>query len=174
MAYEVDDPLFEEKVQAPPPKVIQPLMQEDRDFYSELFMKHLHMPPEEDIVVDDIFMKDLPKYEPPKNDVANHLISVRNLEKIMGETPFRLFEDPEAVQQNINEIDPECTGFFGLESWLNHMTIKSNYVEEDLVKSFKVFDLDDTGVVNKDELKIAFMSLIGREQVNEHDIALMF
>ena len=47
------------------------------------------------------------------------------------------------------------------------MEFKTNYIEEDLVQSFKVFDLDDNGYVNRDELKVHFMNLIGRETVTE-------
>ena len=52
--------------------------------------------------------------------------------------------------------------------------MKTNYIEEDLVKSYKVFDTDLTGFVNKDELKVAFMNLIGREFLDENRLDGMF
>ena len=52
--------------------------------------------------------------------------------------------------------------------------MKTNYIEEDLIKSFKVFDQDLNGVVNKDELRVAFMSLIGKENINELALEGMF
>ena len=54
------------------------------------------------------------------------------------------------------------------------MTMKTNYIEEDLIKSYKVFDTDLTGFVNRDELKVTFMNLIGREFIDESRINTMF
>ena len=47
------------------------------------------------------------------------------------------------------------------------MTKKQNYIEEDLVRAFKVFDHDDVGTVKREELKVAFMTLIGKHVVSE-------
>ena len=47
------------------------------------------------------------------------------------------------------------------------MEHKTNYVEEDLIKSFKVFDLDELNTVNKDELKVVMMNLIGKDLASE-------
>ena len=54
------------------------------------------------------------------------------------------------------------------------MEHKTNYIEEDLIKSFKVFDGDDLSTVNKDELKVVMMNLIGKDLASEDQIDAMF
>ena len=54
------------------------------------------------------------------------------------------------------------------------MEHKTNYIEEDLIKSFKVFDGDDLNSVNKDELKVVMMNLIGKDLASEDQIDAMF
>ena len=85
----------------------------------------------------------------------------------MRETPFTLHDDPEEVSKHELMIDPEGKGSFSLEQWLKLMEHKTNYVEEDLIKSFKVFDLDELNTVNKDELKVVMMNLIGKDLASE-------
>ena len=85
----------------------------------------------------------------------------------MDETKFKLHEDPEEVDKMILEVDPHKTGLFGLDNWIQLMTKKQNYIEEDLVRAFKVFDHDDIGTVKREELKVAFMNLIGKHVVSE-------
>lgn len=85
----------------------------------------------------------------------------------MNLTQFKLHDDPEAVAMNEKQVDKDNQGWFDLDMWLKHMTMKTNYIEEDLVKSFKVFDADLNGVVNKDELRVVFMNLIGKDMINE-------
>ena len=71
-------------------------------------------------------------------------------------------------------IDPDSNGTFNLQQWLGLMEHKTNYVEEDLIKSFKVFDGDDLNLVNKDELKVVMMNLIGKDLASEDQIDAMF
>ena len=54
------------------------------------------------------------------------------------------------------------------------MEHKTNYIEEDLIKSFQVFDGDDLASVNKDELKVVMMNLIGKDLASEDQIDAMF
>ena len=54
------------------------------------------------------------------------------------------------------------------------MEHKTNYIEEDLIKAFKVFDGDDLATVNKDELKVVMMNLIGKDLASEDQIDAMF
>ena len=54
------------------------------------------------------------------------------------------------------------------------MTYKSNHIEEDLVRAFKVFDTNDDKVVKREELKSVFLNLIGKHIVSEHQLDAMF
>ena len=54
------------------------------------------------------------------------------------------------------------------------MEHKTNYIQEDLIKSFRVFDGDDLNTVNKDELKVVMMNLIGKDLASEDQIDAMF
>ena len=56
----------------------------------------------------------------------------------------------------MEKIDPEVCGFFNLAQWLDLMKFKTNYIEEDLVRAFKVFDPNDDEFVNKNDLRLAF------------------
>ena len=81
----------------------------------------------------------------------------------MEQTDFKLHEDPEEVTNMEMQIDPDMKGFFNLDQWLALMQHKWNYIEEDLIKAYRVFDLDDTELVSRDELKGAFMNFIGKD-----------
>ena len=135
-------------------KEIIPLSQEDNVMYTEIFYKYLQG--------DD------------SNHINDGLINVVHVEAMMDETKFKLHEDPEEVDKMIEEVDPEGTGFFALDNWIQLMTKKQNYIEEDLVRAFKVFDHDDVGTVKREELKVAFMTLIGKHVVSEAEIDAMF
>ena len=82
------------------------------------------------------------------------MINKLNLEAMLEDTQFQCHEDPEEVERLMVYIDPEEHGFFNLAQWIDLMTFKMNNIEEDLVKSFKVFETnDDDGTVKRDELK---------------------
>ena len=81
----------------------------------------------------------------------------------MEQTQFKLHEDPEEVTNLEMQIDPDMKGFFNLDQWLGLMQHKWNYIEEDLIKAYRVFDLDDTELVSREELKAAFMNFIGKD-----------
>ena len=68
---------------------------------------------------------------------------------MMRETIYKLYEDPEEVIRMEARIDPDGNGYYSLQDWLELMTYKFNYREEDLVASFKVFDVEDFGQVDK-------------------------
>jgi Ca2+-binding EF-hand superfamily protein len=110
----------------------------------------------------------------PSNLINEGLIRSEHVEAMMDETKFKLHEDPEEVDKMKAEVDPNKTDFFGLDNWIQLMTKKQNYIEEDLVRAFKVFDHDDIGTVKREELKVAFMNLIGKHVVSEGQIDAMF
>ena len=145
--------MFVEKKKAPPPKVIKELLPDERLYYSKVFEE---------------FLK--------KTTFANkgNLVSVSYIEDMMNSTQFKLFDDPEAVNENERKLDPEGTKFFSLSTWLIHMKMKTNYIEEDLIRAFKVFDTDLADCVNKEELRVAFMNLIGKPVVDESKLDGMF
>ena len=87
----------------------------------------------------------------------------------MKETVFQLYEDPEEVIRMEARIDPDGNGYYSLEDWMTLMTHKFNNREEDLIASFKVFDIDDISYVDKNELKIAFMDFMDSKKAEEND-----
>ena len=54
------------------------------------------------------------------------------------------------------------------------MKFKTNYIEEDLVRAFKVFDPNDDEFVNKNDLRLAFQSFIQKEKISDHLINAIF
>ena len=82
--------LLEAKKKAPPPKVIKPLTNEEVQFYSQIFHSNLQ-------ALDNNL----------EDQIATH-----HIEKIMNQTQFKLFDDPEAAAQNEMQIDPHGTGYF--------------------------------------------------------------
>ena len=101
-------------------------------------------------------------------------MSFMNIEAMMNSTQFKLHDDPEAIDLNEQMLDPQRTGHFSLAAWLKHMCYKVNYIEEDLIKAFKVFDADYSDTVNKDDLRVAFMNLIGKPVIDESKLDGMF
>ena len=108
------------------------------------------------------------------NQINDGLINVMHVEAMMDETRFKLHEDPEEVDKMKGEVDPGSVGYFALDNWIQLMTKKQNFIEEDLIRAFKVFDHDDVGTVKREELKVAFMTLIGKHVVSEAQIDAMF
>ena len=145
--------MFAAKKAEKPPKVIVELLPEEKVFYIKVFESFLAN---------------------PKHKNSGNLVSVSYIEEMMNSTQFKLFDDPEAVNENERKLDPEGTKFFSLAVWLMHMKMKSNFIEEDLIKAFKVFDTDLADVVNKEELRIAFMNLIGKPVVDDTKLDGMF
>ena len=135
---------------------MQPLSDKDKQLYTEIYYKY---------VKSDLNNLDLAK---------NNLVMTMLTEAMMNETPFKLHDDPEEVTKQEIMLDKNNSGYFNLESWLHHMMFKQNYVSEDLIKSFRVFDIDHTGQVSKDELKVTFMNLMGSEVGDERNLMAMF
>ena len=55
------------------------------------------------------------------------------------------------------------------------MTYKTNTIEDDLIKAFKVFETnDDDGTVKRDEIKNAFSQFIEKKQVSNQLLKNIF
>ena len=59
------------------------------------------------------------------------------------------------------------TGQFNLQTWLTFIKFKTNMWEQTLVKSFRVFDPKEDGVVQVETLKSSITKFVDKEQCNE-------
>lgn len=80
-------------------------------------------------------------------------IDVREIKVVMRAMGFELKK--EELMKMINEVDPEGTGKMNFNDFLNLMTQKmfGKDSDEDILKTFKLFDDDETGTISLENLK---------------------
>ncbi|KRX11001.1 hypothetical protein PPERSA_03059 [Pseudocohnilembus persalinus] len=97
-------------------------------------------------------------------------ISTKELGEVMkslGQKPTEL-----ELQEMVNEIDQDGNGLIDEEEFCKLMAkkMKDTDTEEELIEAFKVFDHDQTGKIDIDELKFGLMNLgerLPKELVDE-------
>ncbi|EPQ07860.1 Centrin-2 [Myotis brandtii] len=90
---------------------------------------------------------------------ATRTIDVRELKVVMRAMGFE--PKKEEITKMISEIDPEGTGKMNFNDFFTVMTQKKceKDSKEDILKSFKLFDDDETGTISFDNLKRVFNEL---------------
>jgi len=90
---------------------------------------------------------------------SNGIISTKmlgQLLKLIGENP-----PEEEIQDMVNEVDKNATGFVKFPEFLYMMAKKSDLLvaDDDIREAFKVFDCDGNGFISRSELKHVLCNL---------------
>ena len=89
-----------------------------------------------------------------KEELYNHLLNLSSSSSSQDDQIYKKADLVEDVNKIFREIDSNENGFIDCEEFVRASIDKQKFLHEDLLKyAFKFFDKDDSGQIDRDELK---------------------